>query len=393
MSKVRKSLFSFLAFGLVLSGLVFQANAQSSNQLAGTYQLDVSKSEDVSQIVESTARNNQISASQKEELEDKLEAPNTISISINGNKVTMSNSLSSPVTFTADGRTQNAGSSRIRATLRGNELRISNFGNGSDHMITFTSIENGKGLRVTRMVTTDYLNRTVFADSYYNKTGTTVSSNDTYSDNDGYSSSDSKDDGYSDTTNFPDNNRNTPRTTTRSGNFYVPNGAVLTGTLENQITTKASQDNDRFRLRVDSPNEYRGAVIEGYITGIKRSGKISGSSKLTFNFERIRLRNGQTYDFAGVLQSVTDAKGKTVKINNEGQIQGKSQTKKTAKRGGIGAGLGAIIGGILGGGKGAVIGATIGGGAGAGSVAVQDKNDINLDEGSTISVQSTSPKR
>jgi hypothetical protein len=396
MSKVKKSLLKVFTFGFVFSGLLLQASAQRSNQLAGTYQLDSSKSENVSEIVNSTARNNQMSAAQKEELEDKLEAPGKISITIRGNEITMSNSLSSPVTFVADGRTQNAGGSRIRATMRGDEIRISNVGNGTDYMVTFTSLNNGQNMRVTRMVTTSYLNQTVFADSYYTKTGTNVSINDSTND-DGYSTSDSNDGGYSDTTttttNYPDDNRNYPQTTTRSGNFYIPNGVVLSGTLENPITTEASQENDKFRLRIDSPNEYQGAIIEGYLTGVKRSGKISGSSKLTFNFETIRLRNGQNYDFAGVLQSVTDAQGKTVKVNNEGQIEGKSQTKKTVKRGGIGAGLGAIIGGIIGGGKGAVIGATIGGSAGAGSVAIEDKDDVDLQEGSIISVQSTSPKR
>ena len=41
------------------------------------------------------------------------------------------------------------------------------------------------------------------------------------------------------------------------------------------IDTKVSQNNDRFKLTVQSPMEYRGAVIEGYITGVGRSGRIS----------------------------------------------------------------------------------------------------------------------
>lgn len=105
------------------------------------------------------------------------------------------------------------------------------------------------------------------------------------------------------------------------------------------------------------------------------------------------MRNGQTYDFAGILETITDLNGKVVDINDEGQVKGDSQTKETVKRGGIGAGLGAIIGGILGGGKGAIIGATIGGGAGAGSVILDGKDDVNLEEGSTVTVQSTSPNR
>ena len=50
---------------------------------------------------------------------------------------------------------------------------------------------------------------------------------------------------------------------------------------------------------VQSPNEFRGAVIEGHLSGVGRSGKVTGRSNATFNFDRITLRNGQTYDFAG----------------------------------------------------------------------------------------------
>ena len=146
-------------------------------------------------------------------------------------------------------------------------------------------------------------------------------------------------------------------------------------------------------MTVQSPVEFRGAVIEGYISGVGRSGKVTGQSNVTFNFEKITLRNGQTYDFAGYLQSIKDQYGKPVRVDNEGTAKGDSQTRETAKRGGIGAGLGAIIGAIAGGGKGAAIGAVIGGGAGAGSVVVQGKDDIRLMPGSTITVQSSSPIR
>ena len=405
----RKSFLRLMVLGLMFGVCAFQANAQrnTSSSLTGTYQIDTSRSENVSDIVENATRNSRASSDQKEDLEDKLDAPESVTLDIRGDQVTLSSSDTSPVTIKADGRMQPTSNSRIRATLRNNNLRIVSLGGEADYTITFASIDNGRGLQVTRMVTTKYLDQTVFADSYYTKTSSYADNNsktsdDTYAnDDDGYSSSDSSDDGYSSSdpndrrssNKYPDKNGKSPRTTTRTGDFYVANGAVLTGTLENRITTKASQNNDRFTMRVDSPSEYEGAIITGYLSGIQRTGKVTGRSKLTFNFETIRLRNGQTYDFAGVLESLTDAQGKTIKINDEGEVKGNSRTKETAKRGGIGAGLGAIIGGILGGGKGAAIGATIGGSAGAGSVAIEGKDDLELEEGSKISVQSTSPNR
>ena len=59
----------------------------------------------------------------------------------------------------------------------------------------------------------------------------------------------------------------------------------------------------------------------------------------------------------------------------------------------IGAGAGALLGAILGGGKGAAIGAVIGGGAGAGSVIVQGRTDVKLQQGSVLTISSSSPVR
>ncbi len=74
MSKFRKSFLSFLAFGLFLSGLSIQVNAQrnSLSGLSGAYQLDTSRSENVNTVVENAARRNRISATQKEDLKDRI---------------------------------------------------------------------------------------------------------------------------------------------------------------------------------------------------------------------------------------------------------------------------------------------------------------------------------
>jgi hypothetical protein len=232
------------------------------------------------------------------------------------------------------------------------------------------------------------LPETVFAESIYTRTDTTagLGIDQNATDSSTYSSNDP-------------NDRNTGRSpqpsisSSRAGDFIVPDGTTVTAILENEINTKASQNYDKFKMTVQSPDEFRGATIEGYISGVGRSGKVSGSSNITFNFERITLRNGESYEFSGVLQSVKDQNGKVVKVDTEGTAKGDSQTKETVKRGGLGAGAGAILGAIIGGGKGAAIGAVIGGGAGAGSVVVQGRDDIQLLKGSTITIQATSPNR
>jgi hypothetical protein len=352
--------------------------------LTGTYELDASRSENARDVAERaiTGANTQNREDARRDLQEKLEAPERLAIDVRGNQITLASTLAPQVTVTADGRDRtetlaDGRTLRIRTSLRGQELTISSVGGNNDYTITFASIENGRSMKVTRRVTTDYLNQTVFAESVYTKTDS-IARFDIYN-----------------TNSIPNTNPNNPPTTTtgRTGEFIVPNGTIIVGNLENDVTTKVSQNGDRFRMIVSAPNQFRGAVIEGYISGLSRSGKVSGRSQLTLNFERIKLPTGETYDFAGFLTSVTDQNGKTVKIDTEGAVKGDSQTKETAKRGGIGAGLGAIIGAIAGGGKGAAIGAIIGGGAGAGSVYAQGREDIDLKAGSSITVQASSPIR
>lgn len=369
-----------------------------NNGLTGTYQLDASRSENVTDIAENAVNDNNINSDvQRRDLEEKLESPEQIAIDVRGNQITLASSKAAPVSLVANGQERseniNGRTVSLRATLRGDELVIASRGGETDYTITFSSLDNGNSLKVTRRVTTDYLNQTVFAESVYDKTNNVAglgidSGNYSGNNNNGdYSSNDPND--------FPNsNNPNDPRINyPRTGNYVVPNGTIITGILDNPINTKASQNNDRFTMTVQSPNEFRGAIVEGHLTGIDRSGKVSGRSQITFNFDRIRLRDGQTYDFAGFLQNVTNENGKTVKVGTEGEAKSNSQTKETVKRGGIGAGIGAVIGAIAGGAKGAAIGAIIGGGAGAGSVILTGKEDLELGQGSTITVQSSSPIR
>ena len=374
-----------------------QTTTRTSAGLSGTYQLDVSKSEDTRDIIQNSGASTD---AQRQDLESKLAAAEQLAIEVRGSQVTLASSTAAPVSFTADGRTktENAGGRtiRVRASLRGQELTISSIGGETDYTVTFTSLDGGRTMKVTRRITTDYMNQTVFAESFYNKIDSVarLDINRNPADSNNANLPDQTDGNYSsnDPNDTPDSNYPTT-TPARTGNFVVPNGTVITAVLENNVTTKASQNNDRFKLTVQAPAEFRGATIEGYLTGINRSGKVSGRSQITFNFERITLRTGETYEFAGYLQGVTDTNGKQVKIDTEGTAKGDSQTKETVKRGGIGAGLGAIIGAIAGGGKGAAIGAIIGGGAGAGSVVLQGKDDLELQKGSILTVTASSPNR
>lgn len=372
--------------------------------LSGTYDLDRARSESIDDIVAGT----NVANDQRQDLKDKLDAPGQIALDIRGNQITLATTNAAPVTFTADGhetveKSPTGRNVRLRATLTGQVLTVSSLGGETDFTITFTSVSNGQSLKVSRRITTDYLNQTVFAESVYNKTdavaqlgipsGAAVDQNGGYSDNDntgGISNGGSN--GRSNGGSNRGSNRGYPTAVqVRPGNYTVPDGTTMTGILENEINTKVSQNNDRFRMTVQSPDEFRGATVEGYVSGINRSGKITGQSNITFNFEKITLRNGQTYDFAGSLRGITDVTGRAVQVDNEGTARGDNQTNQTAKRGGVGAGIGAVIGAIAGGAKGAAIGAIIGAGGGAGTVAVQGRSDIQLMKGSVMTVQAAAP--
>ena len=163
--------------------------------------------------------------------------------------------------------------------------------------------------------------------------------------------------------------------------------------MDTDLNTKEARDGDYFTMTVRTPREYEGAVIEGAVTNVERSGRVTGRAGISLNFERIRLRNGQTYNFAGILENVRTTDGKTVRIDQEGSVQtDKSQTRDTVTRTGVGVALGAIIGAIAGGGKGAAIGATVGAGAGAGSVIVQGRDDLELKRGTEVTLRASAPR-
>jgi len=373
-----KDLFSRLAniYGVQWDWKREQSTLRYNSSLTGTYSLDNSRSDDVRQIAERAVSNSNVQDREaaKRDIETLLEPPQNIAIQLGRSaRVTLESSLAPQISITADGieRTEtlpDGRMARIRATLRGQqELVITNIGDDNDYRVTFLITDGGRTLRVTRTATVNYLGQTLTADSYYTKTDSVARFGI-------YNSSDQS------STSGNQNKR-----------FIVPNGIILTGTLENDISTKNSKNYDRFTMTVVSPTEFRGAVIQGYLSGVSRSGRVSGRPQITFNFETIRMPNGETYDFRGVVMAVTDTEGKTIRIDNEGAVKGDSQTKETVKRGAIGSAVGALIGAIAGGAKGAAIGAIIGGSAGAGSVVVQGKDDLDLKAGSSIMVQATTP--
>jgi hypothetical protein len=354
-----------------------------ANRLTGTFRLDPSRSDDARDAADRATRS--LPSAQRQRVLDRLtarlESPDQIAIDRRGRSITIASTRAPQISFEADGRetvetTPNGRQVRVRASLVGDQLSVSTAGDrDNDFTVTFDPIEGGRRLRVTRRITNANLSSPVTVQSVYDRTAD-VARFDIYNGSTTYPNN----------TNYPDN------TTTASGDFIIPNGTLLVATLNENLSASTSRENDRFTMTVREPSQYDGAVIEGYVSNVSRGGRITGRSEMSLNYERIRMRNGSTYRFAGLTESLRTTNGETVRVDNEGSVGGDNQTSKTAQRAAIGTAVGAIIGAIAGGGKGAAIGAVVGAGAGAGSVYVQGGNNLELMSGTEVSIRSTGPR-
>jgi hypothetical protein len=176
-----------------------------------------------------------------------------------------------------------------------------------------------------------------------------------------------------------------------SGSFLIHDGTLIEARLNQRLQSERLSEGTRFTMTVQSPRQFRGAVIEGYIEDARRSGRVSGRSEIVLGFDRIRYR-GRTYRFAGTIEDVRTSKGERVEVDREGVVREDSQTGRTVQRSVGGAAVGTIIGAIAGGGSGAAKGAIIGGGLGAGSVLVQGRNNLDLRKDTRFTLRAHAPR-
>ncbi len=342
-------------------------------RLTGTYRLNVDQSDNVTDIVGRSISSYPVNQQDRfrRNLERRLTSPDTLAIDKRGKQVTIVSSNSPQVTFDADGvaRTEanaNGRSTKITATTNYDGIALSYEGDRSnDFYVNFNQLGSNQ-LRVVRRVYLENKNDTITVASVYDK--------------------------ISETADLTVNgNTNTGSTNANINDFIIANNTPVTAVLKTPVSTKVSQNNDRFQMEVRSPSQYDGAIIEGRVASTERSGRVSGRANISLEFDTIRLRNGQTYRFAGIVNSVKLPNGENVTVNNEGAVRDNNQTTKTVTRAGIGAAIGSIIGAIAGGGSGAAIGAGVGAGAGAGSVVLQGRDDVELGEGSEFSITASAP--
>src|SRR5262245_6986559 len=351
----------------------------SNNRLSGTWQLNSGRSDDPSAAAERATRNLDVNDRQRarENLLRRLEAPGTLAVDRRGRTITMASSQAPQVTFVANGvetveTTRSGRERRTRVTLIGDRLSVRSIGErGSDYEAVFEPLDGGRRLRVTRSLYTERLGQVVVARSVYDRVSD-VAQLDLDRDR-------------------PD--RDLPYTSPGRSDFIVPDGVLLSARLNQPLSTKYTREGVRFTLNVVEPGQYRGAAIEGVVARSDRSGRVSGRADMTLDFERIRTRDGRSYNFAGTNENVSLPNGERVRVVREGNVkEDDSQTSRTVTRGAIGGAIGALIGAIAGGGKGAAIGAAVGVGAGAGSVFIEGRDDLELPSGSEIAIRTSAPR-
>jgi len=354
-----------------------QTEYKSTNRLTGTFRLDSSRSDNPRDKAERATQN--LRTDEREEVASqilaRLESPEMLMIERRGATMTIASSLAPQSTFEADGRERqeqlsNGRWTKVTATLRGEQLVVSSNGyKENDFNVTFDASENDRSLRVRRQIYSDRLTQPVVVDSVYDRTA--------------------------DVAQWGIQNDSRPvlgNSSATSGEFIVRDGETLVAILNNDLTTKLSHQGDLFTMTVRDPSQFEGAVIEGTVGSVDQGGRLTGRSGMSLNFDKIRLRNGQTYKFSGVLGNVRLLNGDTIKVDNEGSAQGSNQTTQTIQRAGIGTAVGAIIGAIAGGGKGAAIGGIIGAAGGAGTVFIQGKDNLELPVGTELTIRASAPR-
>jgi hypothetical protein len=346
------------------------------HRLTGTYRLESSRGDDPARAVERAARalpsNQRPGAYQR--LMNRLNAPETIAIDRSQNTVAMASSRGQRVTFEADGQVRTeegygGGTINTRATLYGDQLVVTTTGNrGRDFAVTFEPIDNGRNLRVTRRIHDDSLRQPVTVQSFYRKSSDEAHW-DIYSTNEG-------------TRSLPD---------AAAGDLGVPPGTRLVATLDTALTTRNAHEEDRFSVTTRSPSQYDGAVIHGSVSSVNASGPVRSRADIALTFESIRMRDGRTYPFAGVIENVRTGNGETLSVETGGTLEDESRTEAIIQGGAIGAAIGAMIGVAMGGGQGAAIGAVIGAGGGAGTVIAQGRDQLDLPRGTELTITASPP--
>lgn len=174
----------------------------------------------------------------------------------------------------------------------------------------------------------------------------------------------------------------------------IPRGAHVLLRMMNSVSTKTAQVGDYIYLRTATPIVADGRVlvpsdsyVQGVVSRVKRSGRVSGRAELAIRLETLTLAGGRTLKFAPRLTSV-DAGAIGQKVDaQENTVQQSPERERDAARIAILAGTGATVGGLADESwSGAGIGAGVGSAVGLATVLLTRGHEVELRQGSTLDV-------
>jgi ketosteroid isomerase-like protein len=150
--------------------------------LSGVYRIDVERSDRLYSVIEGVSSRVPYNEQQQffMDLAVRLTPPDLLAIECRGNRVSLGSSRAARVEFTADGRTRNlsgANGKVVRTRIgfdRGN-LTFNSSGGSDDRLnFTFTVLDNGQSLRVTRRISAEELIEPVVIETVYEKISETA---------------------------------------------------------------------------------------------------------------------------------------------------------------------------------------------------------------------------
>ncbi len=152
------------------------APAAADAGLTGVYRLNVELSDRLYSVVSSASSNLPFGEQQRFfiDLTERITPPDQLAIRRRGSVVEIASSRAPRTTFNADGRERvervGRATSRERAVLAGDSLTLSSeSGRGESYRVTFTPVDGGSRLRVTRRISFRELNQPVVLHSVYDR--------------------------------------------------------------------------------------------------------------------------------------------------------------------------------------------------------------------------------
>jgi ketosteroid isomerase-like protein len=150
--------------------------APADSRLTGVYRLNVELSDRLYSVVSSASSNLPFGEQQRFfiDLTERITPPDQLAIRRRGSLVEIASSRAPRTTFNVDGGERVAsigrGTSRERAVFAGDSLTLSSeSGRGESYRVTFTPVDGGSRLRVTRRISFRELNQPVVLHSVYDR--------------------------------------------------------------------------------------------------------------------------------------------------------------------------------------------------------------------------------